>query len=200
MHRPWGQVILNVGLLGIVGLAAQEYQFGEGGPPFEAPGFNQVVWVGSPNYNQRPDGAPIDVIVLHHTAGAELSATVNWFANPESRVSAHFTIGRDGSIVQHVSTFLRAWHCGPSEDIFGRENINHYSVGIELDNIGDGTEPYPEAQLQALENLIPVILRRHPEMRLITSHERIAIPPGRKVDPINFPWERMDQFGIRVEP
>jgi N-acetyl-anhydromuramyl-L-alanine amidase AmpD len=114
---------------------------------------------------------------------------------PESKVSAHFTIGRDGSIVQHVSTYRRAWHGGRSIDAFGRPNVNDFSVGIEIDNIGDGSEPYPEEQVQAVEHVVSVLMRRH-SIRQITSHEYIAEPQGRKNDPIDFPWSRMKRFHV----
>lgn len=162
---------------------------------FVAPGANKVVWSYSPNAGERPEDTVIDTVVLHHTAGKALIGTVRWFWNPESQVSAHFTVGRDGSIVQHVSTYRRAWHAGRSVDGFGRNNVNDFSVGIEIDNVGDGNEPYPEAQLQAVEHVVSVLMRRHP-IRQITSHEYIAEPQGRKNDPINFPWERMKRFNV----
>lgn len=171
-------------------LAQEQQQFA-----FTAPGRNNVVWAYSPHFNDRPEGTVIDTIVLHHTAGKALEGTVKWFWMPESQVSAHFTIGRDGSIVQHVSTYKRAWHAGQSIDAFGRNNVNHFSVGIEIDNIGDGTEPYPEEQLQAVEHVVSVLMRRH-SIRQITSHEYIAEPQGRKNDPIKFPWTRMKRFKV----
>ncbi|MBX3111797.1 MAG: N-acetylmuramoyl-L-alanine amidase [Fimbriimonadaceae bacterium] len=160
------------------------------------PGFNQVVWVDSPNQNKRPAGTVIDTIVLHHTSGPSLWSTVSWFKTDKSQVSAHFCVGRDGSIVQFLSTWDRAWHAGVSTDAFGRKGVNDFSVGIEIVNKGDGTEPYPEAQLRALDNLVAVLLRRFPQIKQITSHEFIAEPQGRKNDPINFPWERMRHFGL----
>jgi len=160
------------------------------------PGFNQVVWVDSPNQNKRPVGTVIDTIVLHHTSGSSLWSTVSWFKTDKSQVSAHFCVGRDGSIVQFLSTYDRAWHAGVSTDAFGRKGVNDFSVGIEIVNKGDGTEEYPEAQLRALDNLIGVLLRRFPSVKQITSHEYIAEPQGRKNDPIKFPWERMQHFGL----
>src|SRR5688572_91217 len=96
--------------------------FAQGGlQDYKDPGYNNLIWVSSPHFNERPAGTVIDTIVLHHTAGSTLESCVRWFCNPESRVSAHFTVGKDGSIVQHVSTFQRAWHAGVSRDVQGRE-------------------------------------------------------------------------------
>ena len=40
------------------------------------------------------------LLVLHYTAGSSAASTVAWFRNPQSRVSAHRVIGRDGSVTQ----------------------------------------------------------------------------------------------------
>jgi N-acetylmuramoyl-L-alanine amidase len=165
--------------------------------PWQDPGFNQIAWVQSPHYDARPPGAVIDTIVLHATANDSLELTTRWFMNPTAKVSAHFTIGKDGSIIQHVSTFERAWHAGPSLDKEGREQVNNFSVGIELVNLNDGKDPYPEPQVQALRNLVLHLKRRHP-MRYIVSHEVIAVPRGRKSDPANFPWMALDPMGLEI--
>jgi N-acetyl-anhydromuramyl-L-alanine amidase AmpD len=160
------------------------------------PGYLKIVWIQSPNCDKRKAGSPIDTIVIHSTAIDSLEKTTEVFQRTkENPVSAHFTIGKDGSIVQNVSTFDRAWHAGVSKDAGGRPSVNHYSIGIELVNKDDGKDGYPEAQLQALCGIIAEMRRRFPIKQLV-SHEFIAIPPGRKIDPANFPWERLKYFGL----
>lgn len=162
-------------------------------PAVQLPGRNNVAWVGSPHFNVRPPGTKIDTIVLHHTASSNIEGVIKWFNMPESQVSAHYTVGKDGSIVQHVSTYHRAWHAGRSVDKRGIENVNNYSVGIEIVNKGDGSEPYPPEQVEAVFRLCRTLMRyRHKEVVQIVSHEFIAVPPGRKNDPINYPWESLD--------
>ncbi len=162
---------------------------------FKDPGRNKVAWILSPNFGPRPANTVVDTIILHHTAGPTLKGTVNWFLNKESQVSAHFVIGKDGSIVQQVSTFDRAWHAGVSRDAAGRGNVNDYSVGIEIVNVGNGKDPYPDEQVLAVEHVVSVLMRRFP-IKQILSHEFIAIPKGRKNDPRGFPWDRMKRFGV----
>jgi N-acetylmuramoyl-L-alanine amidase len=162
---------------------------------FKDPGAHKVVWVDSPNFNERPDDVVIDTIVLHHTAGPTLAGTVKWFTMPESKVSAHFTVGKDGSIVQMVSCLNRGWHAGVSTDYKGRTNVNDFSIGIEIVNVGDGKDPYPEAQIKAVELLCEVLVDFYP-IRQITSHEFIGEPEGRKNDPIDFPWSRFEKIGV----
>lgn len=166
---------------------------------FIPPGQNQIVWAQSPNCDPRPAGSLVDTIVLHHTAGETLESTVAWFSSSESRVSAHFTVGRDGSIVQHVSTYQRAWHAGDSIDIYGREWINANSVGIEIVHSGTPTDGYTVHQTDAVEHLVSVMVRRFP-IRLITSHAAVARPLGRKNDPVNYPWHTLSRFGVTLVP
>ncbi|MEQ1821803.1 MAG: N-acetylmuramoyl-L-alanine amidase [Fimbriimonadaceae bacterium] len=161
--------------------------------PWVDPGFNNIIWVQSPNFDARPPGTSVDTIVIHATVTPTLKATVAHFLKPESQVSAHFTVGKDGSIVQQVSTFDRAWHAGVSLDSEGREKVNAFSVGIELVNLNDGFDVFPENQIQALDNLIAVLVRRFP-VRYLTSHEAVAQPKGRKSDPRGFPWNRLKHY------
>jgi N-acetyl-anhydromuramyl-L-alanine amidase AmpD len=165
--------------------------------PWVDPGFDNIRWLQSPNCDARPPDAVVDTIVIHATVEPTLEGTVAHFLRPGSKVSAHFTIGKDGSIVQQVSTFDRAWHAGHSRDVEGREKVNIFSIGIELVNLDDGVDPYPELQLEALENIITVLQRRYP-IRYITSHEFIAQPSGRKNDPKGFPWDRLRRFEPQV--
>lgn len=74
-------------------------------------------------------------LVVHYTAGVNAKGTIEWFARPESKVSAHLVIDRDGSITQMVPFDRRAWHAGKSR--WGElTDLNSYSIGIELVNAG----------------------------------------------------------------
>lgn len=164
---------------------------------YKGPGKNKLVYEASPNFSVRPPDTVVDTIILHHTASNSLGSVVKWFGMTESQVSAHYTVGRDGSIVQHVSTFDRAWHAGNSIDKFGRTNVNNFSVGIEIVNRGDGTDPWPQDQIDAVHNLCAYLKRhRYPAIKQIASHEFIAVPPGRKNDPHDFPWAQFKDLGV----
>jgi len=139
----------------------------------------------SPNFNERPDGTRIDTVVVHATVFETADEVVKHFANPETSVSAHYTIDRDGTVVSHVPEESRAWHAGESRMKDGRVNVNDFSIGIELVNRNDGTDPFPQAQLTALRELLKAIHTRH-EIRHIIPHYECAYPPGRKSDPVGF--------------
>lgn len=102
------------------------------------------------------------------------------------RVSAHFFIRRDGSLLQFVSTRQRAWHAGVSQ-WRGRERCNDFALGIELE--GCDFEPFCHAQYRTLAALAR-LLQRECGIEAITGHEHIA--PGRKTDPgPYFDWPRL---------
>lgn len=165
--------------------------------PWVEPGYMKLVWIQSPNFGIRPEGYEIDTVVIHSTVIPTLEKTTEAFQRVESQVSAHYSIGKDGSIVQNVSTFDRAWHAGVSKDYFGRDNVNHFSVGIELVNLNDGKDPYPQAQIDALHAILVVLKRRFP-IKQLTSHEFVAKPYGRKNDPTIFPWDQLKDLGLQM--
>lgn len=140
-------------------------------------------FVASPNADARPPGEPINCVVLHATVEPTLEGTERIFLDPAKRRSAHFVVGKEGQVVQMVPVDRRAWHAGKSV-LDGVQHVNDYSVGIELVNRNDGTDPYPEAQIQAAAGILRFLRSRYdiPDDRVV-SHAQIALPPGRKTDP-----------------
>ncbi|MBC7544541.1 MAG: N-acetylmuramoyl-L-alanine amidase [Candidatus Sericytochromatia bacterium] len=153
-----------------------------------------VTWVVSPNADARtkPDG--ITCLVIHDTqTPGVVSARIiaNHFGNPRAEASAHFIIGKAGEIIQCVDESRRAWHVGPSL-MDGVPKVNDYSIGIELVNAEDGSDPFTEAQYRSLASLSAHLVSRYtiPIGRII-GHRDVAMPLGRKQDPAdNFAWDR----------
>ena len=145
----------------------------------------------SPNCDDRPPGTDINSIVLHATVEPTTEGTINIFLNPARRVSAHFIVGKDGRVVQMVPVEKRAWHAGPSV-LEGVGSVNDYSVGIEMVNRNDGQDPYTDAQMQAVAGLVRFLRSYYaiPDARIV-SHAQIALPPGRKSDPIGFDFDKL---------
>jgi N-acetylmuramoyl-L-alanine amidase len=139
----------------------------------------------SPNFDERPEGVAVDTVVLHATVLDTLDAVIGHFANPETLVSAHYTIDKEGAVAVHVPEHMRAWHAGQSRMTDGRERVNDFSIGIELVNRNDGIDPFPEAQIEAMRDLVRQIISRHPIQHIVTHYE-CAWPPGRKSDPAGF--------------
>lgn len=155
-----------------------------------------------PNYDARPDGAEISLLVIHNISlppgefgGGYIEAlfanTLDCDAHPyfdqlrNLRVSSHFLIRRDGAAKQFVSTLDRAWHAGLSE-FQGRQRCNDFSVGIELE--GSDHEMFCDAQYETLALLTLALSLRHP-LTNVVGHQHIA--PDRKTDPGPFfDWAR----------
>lgn len=150
--------------------------------------------VPSPNHDERQ--APVNVVVLHYTDMASADAAVAWLCNPVSKVSSHYLITAGGDVVQMVDEERRAWHAGVS-GWDGTRDINHRSIGIELDNPGHrpSAPTFPNAQIEALLRLLDSIRGRWPvPARNVVAHSDIA--PTRKIDPgERFPWQRLADAG-----
>ncbi|MCX7218057.1 MAG: 1,6-anhydro-N-acetylmuramyl-L-alanine amidase AmpD [Burkholderiales bacterium] len=148
----------------------------------------------SPNYGVRPAASEISLIVLHNISlpagqfgggyiqdlflnrlNCDLHPSFNDLR--ELKVSAHFLILRDGSLLQCVSTLARAWHAGVSA-FEGRSGCNDFSIGIELE--GSDDIAFEAQQYQTLAALCRALLQRF-AIQHIVGHNEIA--PGRKTDP-----------------
>jgi N-acetyl-anhydromuramoyl-L-alanine amidase len=161
--------------------------------------------VPSPNWDERPDPALIDMVVIHNISlppgqfggpGVEQLFTNQldpaehpYYAEIHHlRVSAHWLIRRDGELLQFVSAQKRAWHAGVSQ-WQGRTRCNDFSVGIELE--GSDFEPFTLAQYHTLRQLLSAIQAAYP-IRHIVGHSDIA--PERKTDPgPYFDWQALHQ-------
>jgi N-acetylmuramoyl-L-alanine amidase len=154
----------------------------------------------SPNHDSR-DGAAIDMLVLHYTGMANGEAALSRLTDPAAKVSAHYTIGEDGTVYAMVPEDRRAWHAGVSHWA-GAANINSRSIGIELIHPGHefGYRAFADAQIAALTTLCHSILMRHPiPSARVLGHSDVA--PARKDDPGElFPWKRLADAGIGLWP
>lgn len=160
----------------------------------------EVAWLLSPHADARPEGATIDMIVIHdtETPGVRDAKTI-WrhFANPGSMVSAHYIIGKGGEIVQCVPDELRAWHTGESY-YRGQDHLNDRSIGIELVNAQTGSDPFTVAQYRSLIKLVAYLVSTHGiPLDRIVGHKDITLKPEHKKDPAaNFSFSRMFE-GVR---
>jgi N-acetylmuramoyl-L-alanine amidase len=155
----------------------------------------------SPNFGDRTDGCPIDILVLHYTGMQSGEAALERLCDRDSSVSSHYLIEEDGSIFQLVDEDKRAWHAGVGiwQDC---RDVNSHSIGIETVNPGHefGYRPFPEIQIRSVIALAQDILTRHtiPASRII-AHSDMA--PDRKEDPGElFPWQQLAENGIGLWP
>lgn len=170
-----------------------------------------VLRVPSPNFDARADGTVVSLLVIHNISlppgqfGG--SAIEDLFCNRldcdthpyfdqlrSLRVSAHFLVRRDGTVMQFVSADDRAWHAGVST-FCGRERCNDFSIGIELE--GTDFEAFDPRQYESLASLTHALRLRYP-LADVAGHEHIA--PGRKTDPGPFfDWAHFRKSLIQKE-
>jgi N-acetyl-anhydromuramyl-L-alanine amidase AmpD len=137
----------------------------------------------------------VDVIIIHSTfnnSGGEfydIDLVIKQFSR--YGVSAHYVIGRDGTIFRLVNENNISYHAGKSQLPDGRIGLNTCSIGIEL--MTSFTESPTELQIQALATLVNDIKLRYP-VKYVLRHSDIA--PGRKTDPWNMDW---DDFLKRIK-
>ncbi|TXI49173.1 MAG: N-acetylmuramoyl-L-alanine amidase [Lysobacter sp.] len=163
-------------------------------------------------YEAKLDARPlsqIDLVVIHCTETPTLASAREFgekvlYEGSGTGNSGHYYIDRDGRIVLYVRPDRVAHHV---------RGYNPRSIGIELVNTGryphwrDSkhqamNEPYPEAQIVALQALLAQLRREFPSIRYIAGHEdldtameqalddpNVEVPRKRDPGPL-FPWAR----------
>jgi N-acetylmuramoyl-L-alanine amidase len=151
----------------------------------------------SPNFDERSLG--VSMLVLHYTGMQDAQSAIDRLRDPTAKVSAHYLVAEDGTVLRMVAEDKRAWHAGKSR-WRGIEDINSASIGIEIVNPGHefGYPPFPEQQVDALIPLVAAIKERHGITRgNVVGHSDIA--PTRKQDPGElFPWSRLARLRLAL--
>lgn len=150
--------------------------------------------------------ADVDLVVIHCTELPDLAMAREYgervLYESGTGNSGHFYIDRDGSIHQYVDVTRSAHHVS---------GYNPRSVGIELVNRGryphwlaaahqTMDEPYPDAQIRALQALLVHLREQLPALTWIAGHEdldqrteaatdapELRVPRKRDPGPM-FPW------------
>lgn len=140
---------------------------------------------------EAASGRKIDTIIIHSSYDAigNDPYSVNGIISEYKSygVSAHYLIARDGTVYRLVKEGDIAYHAGVSQTPDERTNVNDFSIGIELINTKDGK--FTENQYEALNNLISSLKAKY-KIKYVLGHDQIA--PGRKDDPWNFDWDKID--------
>ncbi len=157
-----------------------------------------MIWTPSPNFGTRT--LPISILVMHYTGMQDGPSAINWLANPESGVSAHYVVEEDGQIIHMVKEENRAHHAGLSY-WRGITDINSASIGIEIVNPGHewGYRPFPKEQMKSVKRLAKKIVKRHNIERYnVIGHSDIA--PDRKQDPGElFDWDYLAKHKLAMK-
>jgi hypothetical protein len=142
-----------------------------------------VTWRPAGHGHYRPGRSrKIDQIVIHTVEGSQ-SAAVSEFQHGHRKVSAHYVVGRDGSIVQCVKDTDTAWHAG---------SANSHAIGIEHEGRADRASTWTDALLRASARLTRYLCDKYHipiDRKHIIGH--VEVPGSDHHDPGRyFPWDR----------
>ena len=174
------------------------------------------------SYVERLDRRSLDDIrrvVIHATELPDLATAREYgerIHHEDSRTgnAGHFYIDRDGAVELWVPLERIAHHVhGHNADTIGIELVH---IGRWPDWLASGSQEwtgaYPDAQIEALIDLLRTLERELPTLETVTGHDRLdtrrvpasdddAIRVRRKLDPgPTFPWRRvLERIGLRAE-
>nr|WP_248291604.1 N-acetylmuramoyl-L-alanine amidase [Neoroseomonas marina] len=161
----------------------------------------RVIDAPSPNQDDRPDGVPVDTLILHYTGMRTGPDAIDRLRDPAAKVSSHYVVEEDGTVFRLVPEQRRAAHAGISH-WRGHTALNGRSIGIEIVNPGHewGYRPFPALQMAAVCDLCLEIIARHPiPARNVVAHSDVA--PDRKEDPGElFDWDGLARNGVGLWP
>ncbi|MFI5808105.1 peptidoglycan-binding protein [Streptomyces sp. NPDC051561] len=167
------------------------------------------------NRNHKGAWGPVHGVMLHHTAG---SRSVDFCFRGAPDLPGPLCIGviaKDGTV--HLVGYGRTNHAGSGSSAVleavrderplpapGKDAVdgNARFYGFEIENLGTGRDPYPTAQLDAVERLSAALCRAHGwSAASVVGHKEWT---RRKIDP-SFPMDGMRgrigaRLGARPEP
>ena len=121
--------------------------------------------------------------------------------NKNSKVSCHYFIKRNGTIINLVPDKYIAWHAGVSY-WKKHSNLNNKSIGIEIQNPGhlNKYQKFSKKQIRSLLLLTKILKKKYNiKSKNFLGHSDIA--PNRKKDPgEKFPWQYLAKYKIGIWP
>ncbi|MVO87939.1 LysM peptidoglycan-binding domain-containing protein [Streptomyces sp. p1417] len=167
------------------------------------------------NRNHKGPWGPVHGVMIHHTVTSGTDSSVRLCRDGHSALPGplcHGVIDKKG--VVHLVGYGRANHAGLGDDDVLRAVIderalpadneastdgNRHFYGFECVNLGDGRDPWPDAQLEAIERVSAALCRAHRwGERSVIGH--LEWQPG-KIDPKGFGMDWMrGQVRDRLTP
>jgi hypothetical protein len=157
------------------------------------------------NRNHKGPWGPVHGVMIHHTVTRGTQRTVEICRDGHSTLPGplcHGVIAKDGTV--YLVGYGRANHAGLGDDDVLRAvtaetalpaddeaNVdgNRAFYGFECENLGDGEDPWPAEQLEAIEKTAAALCRAHGwTERSVIGH--LEWQPG-KVDPRGFTMASM---------
>ena len=100
----------------------------------------------------------INYIIFHYTGMMSEKKAIERLTNKNSKVSCHYFIKRDGTVINMVPDKFIAWHAGLS-CWKSHKNLNNRSIGIEIQNSGHTNkyEKFSTKQIKSLLSLLKIL-------------------------------------------
>jgi N-acetyl-anhydromuramyl-L-alanine amidase AmpD len=158
----------------------------------------EIHWTPSPNFWTGRQGMRPLAVVCHIEDGTE-AGTVAWFQNPESRVSTHYSVAKDGTIHHYVREEDAAWGNGvvraPSWALIdAHPDVNPNLFTLSVEHEGKPGDEMPQAQYASSLWLVSGLCARwdiRPDTDHIVGHYRIDGISRAHCPGPTFPWERL---------
>ena len=132
----------------------------------------------------------ITYLVYHYTGMISEKKAIDRLTSKKSKVSCHYFIKKNGTVINMVPDKYIAWHAGIS-CWKKHKNLNNKSIGIEIHNSGhfNKCEKFSKKQVKSLLFLTKILKKKYNiKSNNFLGHSDIA--PNRKKDPgEKFPWE-----------
>lgn len=138
----------------------------------------------TPNFwTGRVNGPPIAVVI--HTMAGSRAGCDSWFAQPVSRVSAHYGVGLDGDFSRYVRRWDSAWANGALEhgNVWPGPlhiNPNWLTVSIETEDLNDPQQEVTPVQYNTVRTLIRTVHEEYDSILYLLGH--CSISPRSKPD------------------
>lgn len=137
-------------------------------------------------------------IVLHSTEGSD---SLGWLQGQSAiagkSASSDYLVDREGNIYQITPLLHYAYHVGVGSwrginNLMGR--LNQMLVGIEMESRTSDHPRYTDVQLVSTAGLVRRLMLYHRlDVLGMVRHGDIALPPGRRSDPVAFPASTFTQ-------
>ena len=138
-------------------------------------------------------------VIFHYTGMVSEKKAIERLANKGSKVSCHYFIQRNGTIINMVPDKFVAWHAGLS-CWKNHKNLNDRSIGIEIQNSGlaNKNEGFSIKQIKSLLILSKILQKKYKiKSKNFLGHSDIS--PSRKKDPgKKFPWKYLAKYKIGI--
>ena len=145
----------------------------------------------SPNFSTtKRKKKNIRFIIIHYTGMQNELSALKRLCDIKAKVSAHYFIKKNGSVLNLVPPVYEAWHAGKSswKDL---KSLNKYSIGIEIQNSGHDNkyEKFSQKQIISTKKLLRYLINKYKiSLKNVLGHSDVA--PDRKKDPgEKFPWK-----------